>query len=174
MTDKLRDILSEFEEFDIIGITGNGKTVSISSEFPDLDIKKRAAAILQEFLNNKERILDKHISDILRILSIPPNIKGYGFLRYGIRTIVIAGTITSMTKEVYPGIARHYKVTASQVERAIRHAIEVSWSRIKPETANNLFGMNTFDRNYKPTNSELIALIVDKILVEGIIDKAIS
>ena len=71
-----------------------------------------------------------------------------------------------MTKVLYPAVAKHYDTTSSRVERAIRHAIEVSWMRGKIENVNKLFGFNVYGKNDKPTNGEFIALVADKLIIE--------
>ena len=75
--------------------------------------------------------------------------------------------INRITRELYPGIARRFSTSASKVERAIRHAIEVAWTRGKIENINQLFGYNIYSKNDKPTNGEFIALLADKMLLEG-------
>lgn len=74
--------------------------------------------------------------------------------------------IGSITKVLYPGIAEHFNTTPSKVERAIRHAIEVAWTRGKIENINSIFGYNIYSKNDKPTNGEFIALIADKLILE--------
>ncbi len=74
--------------------------------------------------------------------------------------------INAITKELYPCIAKEFETTASKVERAIRHAIEVAWSRGKIENINEIFGYNIYTKNDKPTNGEFIALIADKLIID--------
>ena len=75
--------------------------------------------------------------------------------------------LNSVTKVLYPEVAKRYQTTSSRVERAIRHAIEVAWNRGKIENINNLFGIKVYSSNEKPTNGEFIALVADKMLIEG-------
>ena len=75
--------------------------------------------------------------------------------------------INHITKKLYPSISEKYKTTASKVERAIRHAIEVAWSRGRIDTINNMLGMRVYVTGDKPTNGEFIALIADKMLLDG-------
>ena len=75
--------------------------------------------------------------------------------------------INSITKKLYPSIAERFDTSASKVERAIRHAIEVAWNRGKIENINTVFGLPVYDSNDKPTNGEFIALVADKMLVES-------
>ena len=75
--------------------------------------------------------------------------------------------INCITKQLYPAIARMHNTSASKVERAIRHAIEVAWSRGKIENINAIFGIKIYNKGEKPTNGELIALVADKIMIES-------
>lgn len=111
--------------------------------------------------------LEEKITDIFLLIGIPAHIKGYHFLREAIKMVVKDGdVINRITKELYPGIAKKFKTTPSKVERAIRHAIDVAWSRGKVENINQLFGYVVYDENDKPTNGEFIALIADKLNME--------
>ena len=101
-------------------------------------------------------------------VGIPAHIKGYQFLREAIKiTVDDPEIINSITKRLYPSIAEVFNTTPSKVERAIRHAIEVAWNRGKIENINQIFGMRIYSANEKPTNGEFIALIADKMLLEG-------
>lgn len=116
----------------------------------------------------KSKNLDERISNIFVSVGIPAHIKGYQFLREGIRlTVDNPQIINSITKGLYPAIATRYSTTSSKVERAIRHAIEVAWNRGKIENINSLFGIKVYTSNDKPTNGEFIALLADKMLLEG-------
>ena len=113
------------------------------------------------------RSLDEKITSIFLSVGIPAHIKGYHFLREAIRMVYYKPELIShITKELYPGIAKRFSTTASKVERAIRHAIEVSWTRGKIENINKLFGFNVYGKNDKPTNGEFIALVADKLIIE--------
>ena len=112
--------------------------------------------------------LDEKISNLFISVGIPAHIKGYQFLREAIKmTIESPDIINSITKRLYPGIAEIYQTSPSKVERAIRHAIEVAWSRGKIENINTVFGIKIYSPNEKPTNGEFIALIADKLLLES-------
>ncbi len=114
-----------------------------------------------------ERSLDEKITSIFLSVGIPAHIKGYHFLREAIRMVYDEPELISrITKELYPGIAKRFNTTPSKVERAIRHAIEVSWMRGKIENVNKLFGFNVYGKNDKPTNGEFIALVADKLIIE--------
>ena len=115
----------------------------------------------------REKSLDEQISSIFLIVGIPAHIKGFHYLREAIRLVVEEpDMINRITKELYPRIAQHFDTSASKVERAIRHAIEVAWSRGKIENINQVFGYNIYSENDKPTNGDFIALIADKIILE--------
>ena len=117
--------------------------------------------------NNMGRMEEK-ITNIFITVGIPAHIKGYQFLREAIKlAIANPGIINSITKKLYPTIAEKYSTSASKVERAIRHAIEVAWNRGKIENINNVFGLKIYSSNEKPTNGEFIALVADKMLIEG-------
>ena len=118
--------------------------------------------------NSKSRHLDEKISNIFITVGIPAHIKGYQFLREAIKmAIENPEIINSITKQLYPSIAERFETSASKVDRAIRHAIEVAWNRGKIENINNLFGIKIYNSNEKPTNGEFIALVADKMLIEG-------
>ena len=112
--------------------------------------------------------MEEKITNIFITVGIPAHIKGYQFLREAIKlAIANPEIINSITKKLYPTIAEKYSTTASKVERAIRHAIEVAWNRGKIENINNVFGLKIYSSNEKPTNGEFIALVADKMLIEG-------
>ena len=116
----------------------------------------------------KKSSLDEKISKIFISVGIPPHIKGYYYLREGVKMAVESPEIiNNITKQLYPKIGEKYQTSASKVERAIRHAIEVAWNRGRIETINNLLGIRAYVGNEKPTNGEFIALIADKMLLEG-------
>ena len=111
--------------------------------------------------------LDERISNIFINVGIPPHIKGYSFLREGVKMAVEnPSIINNITKKLYPMIGERYQTTASKVERAIRHAIEVAWNRGRIESINNILGVRAISKAEKPTNGEFIALVADKMLLE--------
>lgn len=118
--------------------------------------------------HSTERGLDEKISNIFISIGIPANIKGYQFLREAVKLAVEEPEIIgSITKRLYPTIAERFDTSSSKVERGMRHAIEVAWNRGKIENINSLFGLKIYNSNEKPTNGELIALIADKMIMEG-------
>ena len=124
--------------------------------------------IKNENIRPKHKQLDERITNIFITVGIPAHIKGYQFLREAIKMAIdTPEIINSITKKLYPSIADKFDTSASKVERAIRHAIEVAWNRGKIENINNLFGIRVYGNNEKPTNGEFIALVADKMLIEG-------
>lgn len=117
-----------------------------------------------------DKPLDERLANIFIASGIPPHIKGYQFLRDAVKLAINSPTmINNITKQLYPCVANHYETTPSKVERAIRHAIDVAWARGKIDNINNIYGIKVFSKGEKPTNGELIALISDKIMIEGIL-----
>lgn len=107
---------------------------------------------------------EEQLANLFLSIGIPAHIKGYGYLREAVRMVLDQPEmINRITKELYPGIARHFGTTPSKVERAMRHAIEVAWSRGRLENINQIFGYRVFEAEDKPTNGEFIALIADKL-----------
>lgn len=114
-----------------------------------------------------ERNLETDVTNIIHEIGVPAHIKGYQYLRDAIMMSVNdSEMLNSITKLLYPSIAKQHKTTPSRVERAIRHAIEVAWSRGKMDTIDDLFGYTVSNGKGKPTNSEFVALIADKIRLE--------
>ena len=117
-------------------------------------------------LNNVEGAasLESQVTKIIHTIGVPAHIKGYQYLRTAILySIEDADMINSVTKILYPAIAKKYSTTTSRVERAIRHAIEVAWDRGDVETLNSYFGYTIQNERGKPTNSEFIAMIADNL-----------
>ncbi|MBQ3600795.1 MAG: sporulation transcription factor Spo0A [Lachnospiraceae bacterium] len=111
--------------------------------------------------------LETDVTNIIHEIGVPAHIKGYQYLRDAIMMSVNdSEMLNSITKILYPTIAKQHKTTPSRVERAIRHAIEVAWSRGKMDTIDALFGYTVSNGKGKPTNSEFVALIADKIRLE--------
>ncbi len=111
--------------------------------------------------------LETEVTSVIHEIGIPAHIKGYQYLRDAIiMAINNMDILNSITKQLYPSIAKRYNTTPSRVERAIRHAIEVAWSRGKMDTIDKLFGYTVNNGKGKPTNSEFIALIADKLRLE--------
>lgn len=113
------------------------------------------------------RELESAITNIIHEIGVPAHIKGYVYLREAITMVVNnMELLSAITKELYPSISRKFNTTPSRVERAIRHAIEVAWGRGRVDVINNLFGYTIHNVKGKPTNSEFIAMIADKLRIE--------
>ena len=123
--------------------------------------KKIAAQEQKERLQKLE--LESEITELLHEIGIPAHIKGYMYLRTAIlETYLNVDFLGQITKVLYPEIAKKYATTASRVERAIRHAIEVAWNRGNTDAIDEIFGYTVSATKSKPTNSEFIAMISDK------------
>lgn len=120
-----------------------------------------------EITTVKDCDMEKYITDIMLDVGVPAHLKGYHYLR---DAILLSGrdmeAVTSVTKLLYPEIARRFKTTDQKVERAIRNAIEVSWNRGNTKTFEKMFGYSALSGRTRPTNSEYIARIADKIRLD--------
>lgn len=136
------------------------------------DAEKRATEIrkinaYEKEADFSERNLEADVTEIIHEIGVPAHIKGYQYLRDAIvMSVNDMDMLNSITKILYPTIAKKYQTTSSRVERAIRHAIEVAWSRGKMDTIDEMFGYTIHNGKGKPTNSEFIALITDRIRLE--------
>lgn len=144
----------------------------------DLNTMAKRIISLAGWKNNKEPVvinsdnittdvkLELIITDIIHQLGVPAHIKGYNYLRDAIfMSVKNTEMISSITKALYPTVAKKHKTTSSRVERAIRHAIEVAWDRGDIDTIDMYFGYTIHNNRGKPTNSEFIAMITDRILL---------
>lgn len=112
--------------------------------------------------------LKNMVTDIIHEIGVPAHIKGYQYLREAILIAVEdMDVINAVTKVLYPEVARRFSTSPSRVERAIRHAIEVAWDRGDLETLQKFFGYTVSNTKGKPTNSEFIAMIADRLVLEG-------
>ncbi len=129
--------------------------------------REQGGAAAEAMAARQERNLELDVTNIIHEIGVPAHIKGYQYLRDAIiLSVDDMEMLNSITKILYPTIAKKYQTTPSRVERAIRHAIEVAWSRGKMDTIDELFGYTVSTGKGKPTNSEFIALIADKIRLE--------
>lgn len=118
---------------------------------------------------DEERLptLEIQVTEILHQIGVPAHIKGYHYLRDSIiMAIETPDIINAVTKQLYPSVAKRYETTSSRVERAIRHAIEVAWDRGDVDILNSYFGYTIHNTRGKPTNSEFIAMISDKLRLQ--------
>ena len=151
----LGDLLSTNKEFQIMITVPGGKDEGLNNKAVEKNEQKKVEIV---------RDLEQDVTNMIHEIGVPAHIKGYQYLREAIMMSVNdIDMLSSITKVLYPTIAERYDTTSSRVERAIRHAIEVAWSRGKMETLNALFGYTISTGKGKPTNSEFIALIADKI-----------
>lgn len=133
----------------------------------ELAAKPKTQSATYRNVTPARKSLDERLSNVFVAVGIPANLKGYQFLREGIKLTVEHPTmINSITKQLYPAIAERFETTASKVERAIRHAIEVAWNRGRIESINSWYGVKVYSQYEKPTNGEFIALIADKMMLE--------
>ncbi len=141
------------------------KHVKNRREQKSFDIRKVNA--YERSPETSEHNLEADVTNIIHEIGVPAHIKGYQYLRDAIiLSVNDIEVLNSITKVLYPTIGKKYQTTPSRVERAIRHAIEVAWSRGKMDTIDELFGYTINNGKGKPTNSEFIALIADKIRLE--------
>lgn len=151
--------------FDYDAIISRIKQVYASNHEHLLDCM--AGKIYENKNRKSELSLETDVTNIIHEIGVPAHIKGYQYLRDAIMMSVNdSEMLNSITKQLYPTIAKQHKTTPSRVERAIRHAIEVAWSRGKMDTIDELFGYTVNNGKGKPTNSEFVALIADKIRLE--------
>ena len=130
------------------------------------EIKAQYIDISPEDKKNEEN-LEALVTNVIHEVGVPAHIKGYQYLREAIIMVVNnIDVINQITKQLYPDIAKKYETTPSRVERAIRHAIEVAWGRGQTETVESIFGYTVSAAKGKPTNSEFIAMIADKLRLE--------
>ncbi len=149
----LGDLMNADKEFQIMITVPSTKT-------GNTQIQAEKAESLKEEIHD----LEQDVTNMIHEIGVPAHIKGYQYLREAIMMSVENPTmISSITKILYPTIAKRFQTTPSRVERAIRHAIEVAWSRGRMETLDALFGYTIDTGKGKPTNSEFIALIADRI-----------
>ena len=135
-------------------------TIRSLTELPSVPSEATAAEVRTESNPNLECVVTKCIHE----LGVPAHIKGYQYIRTAILMVIEdMDLLNYITKQLYPTIAKKYGTTSSRVERAIRHSIEVAWSRGKPEMLNDIFGYTIDTGKGKPTNSEFIAMVADQI-----------
>lgn len=140
-----------------------GKPKTVAPSFVVQEPSQPSGAVTQKVLENA-------ITSMIKEIGVPAHIKGYAFLREGIQMVYTdVELLGSVTKILYPDIAKKYNTTPSRVERAIRHAIEVAWNRGNYDLISKTFGYTVHHLKSKPTNSEFIAMIADKIRLEHMV-----
>lgn len=162
-------IISDYKDEYLLKIAANYNIISYYIKPVSMIALDRSFNLIKE---SKEVImdlnLDMEISQILHNLGIPSHIRGYKYIRDGISLLYNDETISLITKEIYPTIAIKYDTTPSRVERAIRHAIEVSWLRGDLSLMEELFGYSISCEKSKPTNSEFLLTIADRLKFSSI------
>ena len=136
---------------------------------PSFYVRESKSDYITISANNKkdEKNLEALVTNLIHEVGVPAHIKGYQYLREAIMMVINdIDIINQITKQLYPEIADKYRTTPSRVERAIRHAIEVAWGRGQQEVVENIFGYTVSAAKGKPTNSEFIAMIADKLRLE--------
>jgi two-component system, response regulator, stage 0 sporulation protein A len=132
------------------------------------EIRRNSLMISENYGYTNANSLEAEITNIIHEIGVPAHIKGYLYLREAIQMVVNdIELLSAVTKELYPSIAKKFNTTASRVERAIRHAIEVAWSRGQVDTINKIFGYTVHNDKGKPTNSEFIAMVADKLRLKA-------
>ncbi len=132
------------------------------------DIKNEKIEDNSYSTNNLTEILESKVTAIIHKVGIPAHIKGYQYIRTAIiKSIIDTDIINSVTKELYPQVAKAHDTTPPRVERAIRHAIEIAWTRGDTETLEKIFGYTVQSNKGKPTNSEFIAMISDRLRLQN-------
>ena len=156
----LDDLIQADKEFQIMITVPAGKLSEKSNQTLKTVMDRLDAPV--------EVDLEALVTNMIHEIGVPAHIKGYQYLREAIiMSVKDTSVLSSITKILYPTIAKSFSTTPSRVERAIRHAIEVAWSRGKMETLDGLFGYTINTGKGKPTNSEFIALIADKIRLQN-------
>ncbi|MCI9063060.1 MAG: sporulation transcription factor Spo0A [Clostridia bacterium] len=136
-----------------------------NSNFISREISQRSYIEIDNMKGNEN--LEALVTNMIHEVGVPAHIKGYQYLREAIMMVVNdIDVINQITKSLYPQIAQRFNTTPSRVERAIRHAIEVAWGRGEPTVMENIFGYTVSAAKGKPTNSEFIAMIADKLRLE--------
>ena len=159
----LTELLNTNKEFQIM-ITVPGEKANTEDGIKRFVVKNTGEIPKTE---KQEHDLEQDVTDMIHEIGVPAHIKGYQYLREAIMMAVEdVDMLNSITKILYPTIAKKFQTTPSRVERAIRHAIEVAWSRGRMETLDALFGYTVNTGKGKPTNSEFIALIADRIRLQ--------
>lgn len=131
------------------------------------ELERVVASIYFKENKNSNNTIKLKITDMLHNLGIPSNLKGYSYIRDGIEMMYNdTSMMGAITKELYPRLARSYETTSSRVERAIRHAIEISWSRGDYDYMEELFGNSVDCDKSKPTNGEFIVTLADRLKLE--------
>lgn len=144
-----------------------------SQSYCAAQLKTEALTLLQEYEASKQMSqlkscnLKSRVTAVMHEIGIPAHLLGHRYLRFAIQVAVNdISVLSSVTRDLYPAVAKEFQTTPGRVERAIRHAIEVAWDRGDLDTLQQWFGWTVSSTKCKPTNSEFIAMIADKLLLE--------
>lgn len=149
--------------FDVINLAE--RIVDLMNDMHKLSVEKSIPIINK--ISDKNVTIEFKVTEILHQIGVPAHIKGYHYLRDSIMlSVEKPELINSVTKKLYPSVAQRFSTTSSRVERAIRHAIEVAWDRGDIDILNSYFGYTIHNDRGKPTNSEFIAMISDKLRLQ--------
>lgn len=164
-------VMSGYNSLDVVKSASDlGVNYYMLKPFMYEDLEKHIVNVMEnvtDSLQVKDNGLDKAVTDLLHSLGVPSHIKGFQYIREGIGLMYKdPSLIGAITKEMYPEIAEKFETTSSRVERAIRHAIEVSWNRGDYDLMEEIFGHSVDYDRAKPTNSEFIATLADKLRLE--------
>lgn len=151
--DKAKDIKVILEECRKRGLTLEDLLESASDSIEINEVSEESGTEIK---------IEKKVTELIKEVGVPAHIKGYQYVRYSIiYALENPEVIGSVTKLLYPSVAKEYKTTASRVERAIRHAVEAAWSRGDIDVLQKYFGYTVNPSKGRPTNSEFIAMLVD-------------
>lgn len=135
--------------------------------FAKVEEKNHVVGYRREENEKPEQDIETKVTAVIHELGVPAHIKGYQYIRTAILMVIEnMDMLNYITKRLYPEIAKKYSTTSSRVERAIRHSIEVAWTRGRAETMNEIFGYTVHTGKGKPTNSEFIAMVADRIRLQ--------
>ena len=158
-------LVNRIRQLKNMALTGNSNIIVSSSASSSVSSAKQLLSRPKS--GPSPHNLETQVTQVIHEIGVPAHIKGYQYLRDAIIMVINdMDILNSITKQLYPSIAKQYNTTPSRVERAIRHAIEVAWSRGKMDTIDMLFGYTVNNGKGKPTNSEFIALIADRLRLE--------
>lgn len=181
----MQELKKEFDDLPIVGVTAAyatpvlereimsaGATYFAMTPFDKEALLEKLVKINQSKTSSNQKTvslpsLKLNVTEILHQIGVPAHIKGYHYLRDSIiMAVEDRDIINAVTKQLYPSVAKMYNTTSSRVERAIRHAIEVAWDRGDVDVLNSYFGYTIHNTRGKPTNSEFIAMISDKLSLQ--------
>ena len=169
-------MISMFCSSDLISAAADmGANLFLTKPFtPDALVERMQGLFRVRFLQEEHTMqLKNQVTAVIHEIGVPAHIKGYQYLREAILIAVEnMDVINAVTKVLYPAVARQFDTTPSRVERAIRHAIEVAWDRGDLETLQKYFGYTVSNAKGKPTNSEFIAMIADRLVLGGEMERA--